>query len=273
MRASASTVCALLLLAGCAAPPPGAIELSAPDGPVEPSWEHLAEALAELTRDGAMLDRPRRAGAAALERQLAALEHWGPASTPGQFPTRRERLAWQLNARTAWAMRLVLAVEEEDELPEQLPRRMLERRRVPLDGAMRTLEQIDAAIEELGGWKALAATPGVRPERAPLPPAPFAPDGLPEQFDAQLARLIDDEARLVLDFERRAVRYPPVLWRARGAILNRHERLYGVRVPLHTALRPLVSGSARRRLQEAVGWRDAPRTPSDEIALEERGWR
>jgi hypothetical protein len=210
-----------------------------------------------------------------LSRQEKLLAVTGPTATPALFATARDRLVYWYNARSTWAVSLAYRLGRARRVTEKNNRPPLTGAHLraysfPLDGRTMTLADIDAAIEVEGGYRAVASAPGTDLLRAKLPKTPFGPKTIDEEIARRLEAFVDDEKRFVIDASARAVLYPPVLWRHRKEILARHVRLTRApRATLTTALLPEVSGSAHRRLQEAVGFRGVENPAPGELAIVE----
>jgi hypothetical protein len=204
--------------------------------------------------------------AAELEKQLKLLAVTGPAATPDLLPTKDDRLAYWYNARAAWAIQLAVMQHRDKRIdPDGLRIRPFS-----LDGRLMTLERIDVAIEKLGGVPAVIAAPGVYLRRAALPAEPFKPEGIGKIIRKRSVAFVDDKKRFIIDIESQKVRFPPVVWRYRKQILDYYADHYGqVKATLTTAMLPVVSESALRRLQDAVGYECVENRQPAELALEE----
>ncbi len=189
-----------------------------------------------------------------LEAQLRVMAVAGPSATPDLFPDRESRLAWWLNARTAWTIRLAAALDEIDEDDNTASRTP---GMFPLDGRRMTLEEIDVEILRAGDYRCVMAAPGLFPLRAPLPAEPFAPETLEEQTRDNFNAFIVDPERFKLDALQRELLVPPVVWRHRDRLKRAYRETFGgpEEVPLITALLPVTTGSAHHRLQNLVGYR------------------
>jgi len=187
-----------------------------------------------------------------LSDQLRTLSVTGPKSSPALLESKNQLLAYWLNARTAWTCRFMVIQSEarDSNRPIPMPGDF------PLDGRRMTLDRIDAAILRLGGYAFLIAAPGLPPNRAPLPSGPFSPETLSRQSMENFNAFLDDPERLVIDIDRREVRFPPVIWKYRKRFAEVYSRNFGYSgtPSLLTSLLPITSGSAKRRLQDAVGY-------------------
>jgi hypothetical protein len=199
---------------------------------------------------------------ALLNRQLKRMAVAGPTTTPELFPTRNERLTYWYNARTAWALRLLLEAWDQQiiaGLTQSSPLALttpFARRRFPIDGGTMTLEGIDAAIARQGGPLAVMAAPGLDLRRASLPREAFQAEGLFDELPRRFTEFIGDEKRFVIDILNQQVLIPPVIWQYRESLLAKHRRAYDTeQISLTTALLPLVDRNAQRRLQNAIGYR------------------
>jgi hypothetical protein len=291
---------ALLLLVGCEPPRPPRVTLDL-EG-VEPAvgYAELATVLdrtvgddgyvyiklmceriesAEEGADGAGLPDLTASACTlrdALNAQVKRLAVAGPTATPRLFPTRADRLTYWYNARSAWALRLLLEAWDRQQTARargMVPWPLSEAlsRPLPVDGGMMTLDGIDAAIARQGGPLAVMAAPGIDLRRAKLPREPFIPDQIFKELPRRLQAFIDDEERFVIDVMSQRVLVPPVIWQYRQSLIAHHQQAYDVpEVTLTTALLPLVDGSAARRLHNALGYQPvANHTPRYAIARED----
>jgi hypothetical protein len=189
-----------------------------------------------------------------LEDQLKLLAVTGPSSTPELLVGREERLAYWYNARAAWSIYLL----GECDCPDQLRRRDLARP-FPLDGRMMTLDQIDAQLSDYDDWRIMAAAPGASLDRAPLPRQAMRAGDFDAVLAERISTFIDDPQRVEIDIAAREVRMPPVLWNMRDRIITDYQQRYNAAgANLLTALMPATTGSANRRLQDAIGYDIAP---------------
>jgi len=128
--------------------------------------------------------------------------------------------------------------------------------RFPLDGGTSTLADIDRAISAESGWRAVVAAPGLCLERAQLPETPFSDADVSKRMQNRFSQFVDDEDRFVIDISTQKIRVPHVMWQFRRQIIDNHRSYYGdTDVKLTTVLLRYVTGSALRRLQDAVGYR------------------
>ncbi|MCY2924605.1 MAG: hypothetical protein NT031_04070, partial [Planctomycetota bacterium] len=158
--------------------------------------------------------------------------------------------AYWLNARAACSLKLGLLAGCGPQLtPPQLAIALT------VDARALRLADIDAALAAEGGWLALAGAPGATMDRAPLPTRPFAPGSLESALQENLETFLGDKDRLVIDVEARQVRLPPIVWGLRDRLIERYAKAYRTASPtLWSALQDVVTGPARRRLQDAVGY-------------------
>lgn len=212
---------------------------------------------------GRIVPAAARARESDLDAQLRRFAVTGPSATGELYPTPQDRLAYWYNVRAAWELKLALLAD----LPAVLPAG-LQRRELPVDGRRLTLQDIDAIILGDHGWAALAAGPGASMQRARLPAAPFAPGDIDQQVRQRLSDLLADRRRLVIDIQRQRVAVPPVLWEHRQAIIGEYAaRCHVADVNLLTALLPHATGSAHRRLQDAIGYRVGPAAQQPILAM------
>jgi len=264
---------ALAAAGAAAACPPGC---GTPPGPIvlDPvaltrrvSYGRLGQVLKAVVDDDGFVD-PDILGmqphTARLNEQLYRMSVLGPTAAPELFASPEDRLAYWYNARAAWAMKLALLRG----CPRLLGRAYLCERKFPVDGRRMTLAEIDALLSAGAGWRALVAAPGVLRCRAAMPRRPFGPGDIRERIERRFNDFIDDNARFVIDGRRRRILVPPVLWRLRAELIRRHEETYGAAgATLITSLLPLTTGSAHRRLQDAVGYRCVAARTEGRLAL------
>ena len=224
----------------------------------------LAAVLAgALDENGFVLPSDLKKLSVRLDAQLRRMAIAGPAATPELFPTPDHRLAYWYNARATWGLKLVLLAGG----PARLSRRRLETRRFPLDGRTMTLDEIDSILAADADWRVVVSAPSVRKHRARLPLKPFAAADLRQRIHTRFNEYVDDEERFVIDIERRRVRIHPVLYRMRERLVESYNRTYATEdATLTTVLIGCVSGSARRRLQDAVGYACAPQGAAGPLA-------
>jgi hypothetical protein len=230
-------------------------ELPAPAAPAVASQPARASGLADVlahavTAGGWVVVDNLEEHAASLDGYLAYLAAHGPTATPAEFPNRADRLAYWLNARAACSLKLgLLAGCGPRMTPTQLARAW------PVDGRPLRLADIDAGLAAEGGWLALAGSPGVTMDRAPLPARPFSPTDVEAALQERLETFLSDNARVVIDVEARQLRLPPIVWGRRDQLIERYAKAYRAASPTFwSALQDVVNGPARRRLQDAVGY-------------------
>ncbi|MCY2928519.1 MAG: hypothetical protein NTV86_03320 [Planctomycetota bacterium] len=185
-----------------------------------------------------------------LQAYLDRLATHGPTTTPGEYPTGEDRLAYWLNARTACSLKLGLLAGCPPRLtPAQLSGAFR------LDGRTLHLEDIDAALAAEGGWRALCGAPGVTMDRAAPPRRPFVPGDVRAALQERVDAFVHDAERFEIDVDTRQVRLPAVFWGQRGRLIEQYARASGAKSPtLWSALQDGLGGLARQRLQDAVGY-------------------
>jgi hypothetical protein len=256
----------VLLAAGCEKPPqPVTLDTTGVTPAVD--YAPLAKVLEQAVSDRRRLSPGGLSEAAdALLQQAKLLAVTGPTATPELFPSSEARIAYWYNARCTWSMKLALDCG----CPKRMRRADLTDRPFPLDGRTMTLEDIDDRLAEQDDFRVLVASPGVCVQRAALPEEPFTADGVRERVAGRFEAFIDDPERFPIDVAARSIRVPPVLWRLRERIIGQYEQAYQTQgAMLSTALLPHVSGSARRRLHNAVGYDCVPAPSKCEPALVE----
>lgn len=245
-------------------------------GPVEPvvletagtvaeiDYSDLAAVLAgALDENGFVLPGELKKLSDRLDAQLRRMAIAGPTVTPKLLPSPADRLAYWYNARAAWALKLVALAGS----PAKLTRRKLESRQVTLDGRTMTLDEIDAILSADADWRVAVLAPSLRKRRARLPKTPFGAADVRRRVGARFSEYVDDEDRFVIDIGRRRIRAHPVLYRLRERLVASHNRKYATEgATLTTVLIGLVTGSPRRRLQDAIGYSWAPFGPNGPLA-------
>ncbi|MFW6065234.1 MAG: hypothetical protein ACOC9S_00305 [Planctomycetota bacterium] len=253
-----------VLVAGCAdAPGPVSLDTRGVNPAVD--YSPLAGVLdAAVGEDNRLSPRMLEESSETLLRQVKLLAVAGPTVTSELFDSVDAELAYWYNARAAWAMKLAL----DSGCPRRMDRAELVDRPFPLDGRTMTLADIDDLLEDYDDFRVLAASPGVCMQRAELPRKPFSSEDIRERVAERFERFIDDHDRLRIDVAKRAIYFPPVLWRMRNRITERYENNYGARgAKLSTAILPHVSGDGARRLRNAVGYECVPAVSRWEPAL------
>jgi len=221
-----------------------------------------------VTSDGLIIPAALKEHAGRLETQLERLAVTGPNATPQLFRSPEDRIAYWCNARAAWAMKLALVRD----CPKRLRREQFIDRDFSLDGRMMNLRSIDETLKTFDDWRVLVASPGVTLSRCRLPATPFSGRDVRRRIAKRINAFIDDERRFVIDIRRKRILIPPVLWQYRDRLIQAHHRKYATRgANLATALLPYLSGSAHRRLQDAIGYRIVPARPGFLTALFEDG--
>ncbi len=257
-------MCILLLVCGCKGPiQPITLDTAG----VTPSMDFsdLEFVLSRvLTDDGLLVAAALSKHADHLDAQLKRLAVTGPSASPQLLAAPYDRLAYWYNARTAWAMKLAMV----EEYPLRFNRQELVDRQFTLDGKTMTLREIDDILAADADWRVLVASPGVTFRRARLPEKPFSSEDIRERIGQRLSDFIDDSKRVVIDVRRQRILFPPVLWQYRSQLIEDYQSTYGTDgANMTTALLRYVEGSAHRRLQNAVGYRQAPAESSLLLAL------
>jgi len=189
-----------------------------------------------------------------LDLQLSLMAVCGPSVNPDLFPDELSKLVYWLNARTAWTIKFTAMIDEAwfkaPDSPSPRPGKFT------LDGRKMALEDIDARISETGDYMHVIIAPGLRPLRAPIPREVFDVKKLDRQVREIFNSFIDDPDRFVIDVESKEILVPPVIWQHRNMLKQKYrEKFEGTEdISLVTALLPMTSGSAHRRLQNALGY-------------------
>jgi hypothetical protein len=264
--------CAAALPIGCNEAPAKPVALDTAG--IEPAVDYadLAAVLDKVfvarrsARRHGLIDADAAAGLAEhLDRQLKRLAVTGPSATPGLLPTDEARLAYWYNARAAWAIKLAMVAK----FPRALKAEEFYTRPFPLDGRLMTLKDIDTVLASDRDWRTLISAPCVTLQRARLPDEPLGPGNIRQQIARGLADLIDDDKRFIISAPRKEMLIPPVLWSLEEKLRKSHDATWNTQgSTLTTALLPYISGSAHRRLQDAIGYRCVPAPAACELALE-----
>ncbi len=187
-----------------------------------------------------------------LQPLLKRLAVTGPTVTPKLFASRSDRLAYWYNARVAWSLYLV----RQSCVDNKVDMARFAGTRFPLDGRPMTLADIDSTLRKSFTWQAAAVAPSLRTDRLVLPKLAFSADKVDEAVVKRLSEYVDDSQRFKIDIARQQISVPEAIWLHRDEIISDYERSYGTKgANLLTALLSHVSGSAHRRLQDAVGYR------------------
>lgn len=256
------------LAGGCGEQPCPPIVLDT--GGITPAvnYQPLAEVLADCVLRNGLADRdhlPRCADT--LDRQLAILAVTGPTATPKLFPRRQDALAYWYNAHAAWSMKLLLARR----CPRLIGAAAMLDRQFPLDGRTMTLRDIGRVLAAEEDFRIAAAVPGATTNFARLPKAPVEPDCFGEVVERRFAEFLDDHLRVYIDVTRHRVLIPPVLWQFRDRLTGQYDRKYRTQgATLVTALLACTTGSAHRRLQEALGYREVEAVCNELLAAEHK---
>ncbi|MFP4355995.1 MAG: hypothetical protein ACLFUJ_12800 [Phycisphaerae bacterium] len=254
----------LLVSAGCSGLLPlPAVQLDIDQAPATIDYAPLDSVLFRCVRaEGQLVTRALTDQAETLDRQLRILAVTGPTATPEQLVTREQKLAYWYNARAAWSMKLALLADFE--LTRPLEDHM--NRSIPLDGRQMSIAAIDRTLGEDEDFRVAAAAPGVSYQTARLPERAFGPEDILERVERRFEGLLDDPRRVIVDIDAQDIRWPRVIWQMRDRIRCQATRRYGLVEPtLRTALLWHVGGSAHRRLQDAIGYRDRARTSKLEL--------
>jgi len=262
----------LACLAGCAVEAPTVV-LPTSAVAVAPrlSYDDLASVLKNVqTKKGLLIPAALAKRADVLDRQLALLAAVGPTARPDLFPTRADRIAYWYNARAAWSMKLAMLRK----FPAKLSRSELTDRRFTLDGRQMSIAEIDRILAGYGDWRIVVAAPGISLTGARLPRTPFNGSDVRRRIVARINEFIADGRRFVIDIAHERVVVPPVIWRFRRELIAEYEAAFGTRgANIVTALLPHVSGSALRRLQDAVGYKPVPAGRALPVALLVDAWK
>jgi len=254
---------AAVLACGCGGSAPGPVELDTAGVTPRADYADLAVVLEKaFERDGTLIPDAKAIHVERLDAQLRLLAVTGPTATPDLLPTPEARTAYWYNARAAWALKLLALAG----FPERIGTEAFSARPVPLDGRTMTLDEVDRLLAADPDWRTVVAAPCALRLRARMPARPFSAEDIRGRIAERFEDFIDDEEHFVIDVERRRVRIPPVIWQFRDRLIGEYHRRYGTQgATLTTALLPHVSGSAHRRLQDAVGYGCVEATARGEV--------
>lgn len=175
----------------------------------------------------------------------------GPTSNPENFPNPTDRLAWLYNVRTVFSLYFILECPDDQSLKDWYAYRNF-----LADGETLDMRIIDTRIEDEFGYRAVVTAPYVMPGWCALPQKHFTADNIEQAVKDNFNDYIDDDSCVKIDYAGRKIRFGRVLWRYRHVIMDEHKKQYGAEGAAFTsALLPLTSGSAHRRLQDAVGYK------------------
>lgn len=281
------TICVLglgLAGIGCDATPKLApVVLDITDVKPAVDYSRLAEVLNRVVnKDGQVdtfrmncMNRTNEKYSQLLNSQLKLLAVTGPIATPKLFATPAQRLVYWYNARTAWAIKLGMmqaksdadkSVSTKDYTYRQLARKF------PLDGRLMTLRDIDLLLDDDGdkGFCKVVAVPGILFNRAKLPRKPFDAKTIDKKIHKRVSDFVNSSERFVIDYESQCVLFPPILWKYRDRIIMLYRKTYNspdIYISLTTAMLNHVAGSARYRLQLAIGYKCVENTRRVKMAI------
>ncbi len=206
-----------------------------------------------------------------LDSQLRRMAVAGPTATPKLFPTHSSRLAYFYNARVGWALKLAALAG----FPKRAVSSRVYRRALPLDGKKASIQQIDQILlreaSRTGDFRVAACAPGTCLCDAALPKSAYGANDFRRRLSQALDALVMDEDRVVLDIERKRIWMPRMLWACRDLVIARYQREHGVRgADLITAMSVYLRPAARRRLEQGLGYKVAPRSRDCEMAAARR---
>lgn len=253
---------------------PAACVDTTPDKPIDPPaaealpeadyYADLAAVLEEaVDKTGRVVSDRLKLVAGRLDRQVSIMKAIGPTATPERLPRPEERLAYWLNARAAWALKLSLAAGCHKEISaRQLARTFI------IDGRSMDLAKIDSLLAQDRDWRTVVAAPGISMQRARMPSEPLTGPTVRQAVTRRFSEFVDDEGRFVIDFAGRRILIPPVVWQWREKLTADYQRVYRTEgATFRTVLLDLLTGSPHRRLQEAVGFACRKAPASDRTCL------
>ena len=249
MRIPALTVL-LIVFVGCAKPPPVTFDTQG----LQPlaDYSNLEFVLAKsINSKNQFMPEALDACKDRLESQLKLMSITGPTSSRQLFAAQDDRLAYWYNASEAWSLQLAMLAGYPKEMPD------LHRRRFVLDGRVMTLNDIHTELAKEDDFRIPLLMPCICLGHGLLPQKPFTGADFNQRLAAAFNNYINDSRRLVIDIEDRKILFPPELWNIRDRLISDYEKRYQTQnVRLTTALLPYTAGSAHRRLQDAIGYRE-----------------
>lgn len=192
-----------------------------------------------------------------LERYYALLGVTGPSITPDQFRSRVAATAYWINAYNALVLEAVLEQYPVKTMYDlALPRLETEYRFI-VDGKVRTLSEVEAAMLASSGGdiRVLFATSRAAMGSPLLSEDPMRPESLDRQLTAAAARALDDPNILQIDPSTHCI----LLWQMIFRRQQEFEDYWRSRRRAHSArlldvLAELASTKRRAALQAAVGY-------------------
>jgi hypothetical protein len=271
-RASRSVLLsgALAILAGCV---PRVVQLdSHTDGAteeavVEPGYADWGLTLSRnVSGDKVDFDH-LVTGHSALDRFLAGMQRFGPATKPDAFPDRDSRLAYLINCHNACVLRSVVELAGGKNLPALVPGDLESRFRFRIDGGDRTPAELRRSALELAAddWRVRLVLYDARNTGPPLSRRPFTGDLLDAQLNQATREALASPHVIRIDHgEDKRI----LVW---GGLLALHDRLvrdYDRRLQARGAtfldvLLEWADRPQRELLNAAVGYRVAA-MPSDD---------
>jgi len=213
----------------------------------------LARAVVDDKVDYAKLLEDRRP----LDRFLALVSRVGPQSTPDQFPTRNDRLAYAINCHNAAIVRSVLALARGGTLPAYLPSDLETRFRFRIDGRLQTAADLRREVESLAGddWRVRFALTDGTMSGPPLARNAFLGDLLDAQLNQVTQSALQAPGVVRIDHGEQGM----FLWRGLYEIKDRLIREYETETQARDAsfLNVLCQWADRHRrelLNTAVGY-------------------
>jgi hypothetical protein len=131
-----------------------------------------------------------------------------------------------------------------------------------------SLAEIDDLLGRDEDWQVVVAAPCARLYRAALPAEAFSGGTIRGAIGRRFNEYLDDPERFVISVPEQTIYFHPVLWSLRGRLIAEYRRTFGTTgATLNTALLRFVSGSAMRRLQDAIGYAERPLAGPGRLAV------
>lgn len=193
------------LCAGCLRE---SVTITAPPSTAPPNQADLGLVLSRVARPDGLDVAALKSDPAPLERYLAALADFGPASARERFATRESRLAYRINAYHAAMLRALRAESDAGPGAAALRGDPLERYQFRVDGALHTSADLRRAAlaESPADWRVPLALSGWRRGDPPMPVRPFVAEVLDWQLQAQALVALRSSAVMAFDHDYKYLR-------------------------------------------------------------------
>lgn len=250
---------ALCLLTGCAAvlrPKSEFVPNTPPQAFDDSDW---ATVLRENVKTGLVDYNHLSAHRAALDRFVALISVVGPDSTPDLFSSPEAELAYWINAYNALVLYAVLEVYPTPTVYDLTMPRIEHDYRFVVDRKTVTLFDLEKRMDTVETTSPFAALALCRAARGspPLASEPYRAATLDSQLDAQLRRIVENDAYVRVDHADMKLLLGVDLLAVKERLIEYHrQRTQGGGGTILSALLTVVPSAERRReLNRAVGYR------------------